>query len=66
MTIEVHSIVWDTDGKEVDLPTKGWVTHAFPNGYVLTEEDTNDIIDALSDKHGFAIKTAKLTCHDSD
>ena len=66
MTIEVHSIVWETDGKEVDLPTKGWVTGAFPNGYVLTEEDVNDIIDALSDKHGWLIKTAKVTCHDSD
>lgn len=69
MQIKLHSIVWDTDGKDVNppLPTDVWVyDHSFPNGHILTEEEVNELTDDLSEEIGWPIQTLDYTCYDSD
>ena len=66
MQIKLHSIVWDTDGKDVDLPSEVWVNHNYPNGHLLTEEELNELTDQVSDEYGWCISTLDYTCYDSD
>ena len=65
MTVHLENIIWDTDGKDIDLPNEDYIT-GFANGYILTEEDEENVINKISDKHGFCIKSANIVCFDSD
>lgn len=47
MKFRVHSIVWDTDGKHVDLPSETTVE----------ADDADRIADSLSDKFGWCVES---------
>ena len=66
MQIKLHDIEWDTDGKDVDLPSEVWVNNSFPNGHILTEEDLLELTDKVSDEYGWYINTLNYTAFDSD
>ena len=58
MIIRIYDIDWDTDGElpeKLDLPNSEEVELDVPDGYELTDEDLEDVIDTLSDRYGYAI-----------
>lgn len=65
MIVHINNIVWDTDGKPVKLPTEGWFT-GFANGHILTEDEVEGLIDELSKRYGYCVKSSNYTCYDSD
>ena len=46
----LSGIEWDTDGEDVELPT---TVH-------ITVRNYEDVIDALSDKYGFCVKSVRV------
>lgn len=47
--IRVHSIIWDTDGEQIDLPSET----------TIEADDANRIADSLSDKFGWCVESFK-------
>ena len=62
MQIKLIDIEWDTDGKNIDLPSEVVVEHFFPDNYLLTEEDLCELVDQVSDKYGWCIFSANYKC----
>ena len=66
MQVKLTDIVWDTDGKEVDLPSEVWVNQNFANGDILAEEELNELTDKVSDEYGWCINSLNYIAYDSD
>lgn len=49
MKFRVHSIIWDTDGEQIDLPSET----------TIEADDADRIADSLSDKFGWCVESFK-------
>jgi hypothetical protein len=47
MKFRATDIEWDTDGEDVDLPSED----------IVEADSADEVADALSDKHGFCIRS---------